>query len=633
MSINPPPNPNVNTFNNLYFISEPSAGLTQEQLDTMYLKFPISQSQKETISGDMDVLGLLSTTNIINSDSLETDDLTVNGTFSINTVDIDNLTVNNTSNLTGVATFNSALVISNGNQNTSLGNGFLPLAVGQGTQNVFVGVGAGLSALCGGGNTVCGYFSASQGMNATASFNTLYGERAGQYLTSGVGNTLIGATNCNNITTGNSNICLGYGAMAGEPSGSLSNNIVIGNGIQSGASNRIILGDGSQTSMDLKVVSGSTVNMGGKLVMNDATIANRHITSALYSFQGYTTGITSGEIKIQGSDMDITSVMNGGNVNFLINDGLGNQAYRFRVSSTQTSCPEPFYMTGTTDVKRLINGCYYQIADNISPFNTNKQMYSNGTNVVFDNDTQGGAYTFATEAVGGGQSIPLTISSTSLTSQCVQPAYSDTSSKIPTTAWVQGAIGLKQKFNYQVFNSTSTIPASTSVQLITPYINTPNFSWVVRLQVDYSLYANYSPTTAVDPKTLNIIPTFAGSLTNVNPNTTAIIDLVFATSARTTVIQSASTAITTPQSYSPNNINASYSYTPFSISTVNQSPTTSQSTITLTIGFPAVPYTTGLNYKGNITTASVSIKILSSMESTTSTPTKSSSSTGIAYFV
>ena len=550
------------------------------------------------------------------------------------------LTTNINGDLTCLApaTFNSALVISNGNQNTSLGNGYLPLAVGQGTQNVFIGVGAGLSALCGGGNTVSGYFAASQGMTSTASFNTLYGERAGQYLTSGIGNTCIGATNCNNNTTGNSNICLGYGAMAGEASGSLCNNIVIGNGIQSGASNRIILGDGTQTSMDLKVVSGSTVNMGGKLVMNDTTIANRHITAALYSIQGYTTGVTSGEIKIQGNNMDITSVMNGGNVNFYINDGSGVQGIRFTISPSQSSCPKPFYMTGTTDVDRLINNCYYQIADNISPFSTNKQIYSNGTNVVFDNDTQGGGYTFATEAVGGGQSLPLSISSVSLTSQCVQPASTNSSTIIPTTAWVQSAIsggGLKQLFNYQFFNSPTTTPASTSVQMVVPYINTPNFSWLVRLQVDYSLYGNNNPTSAVDPKTLNIIPAWSGALTNVNPNTTAIIDLTFATNARTTTVQSTSTAITTLQTYLPNNINASYTYTPFTISTANQTPTLSQSTITLTIGFPAVPYNTagGLNYRGNITSAAVSIKILSSMGTTSGVATTSNSTAGIAYFV
>ena len=61
-----PPNPNVNEFNITYWGSSSSnQGLTVEQADLLYLKFPVSQSQTETILGDMDVLGLLSTTDII----------------------------------------------------------------------------------------------------------------------------------------------------------------------------------------------------------------------------------------------------------------------------------------------------------------------------------------------------------------------------------------------------------------------------------------------------------------------------------------------------------------------------------------------------------------------------------------
>ncbi|NBU05886.1 MAG: hypothetical protein EBT39_06005, partial [Sphingobacteriia bacterium] len=173
----------------------------------------------------------------------------------------------------GVATFNTALVVSNGKQNTSLGNGYLPLAVGQGSQNVVIGVGAGASGLSGDGNTIVGYFSASQGMTAGAIQNVLYGSRAGQYLTSGQGNTLIGTTTYNNVTTGNANICLGNGAMGGESSGNLSNNIIIGNGIVSGGSNKTIIGTTTQTTMELRVndtyPGGGTIKMNSNLSMNN----------------------------------------------------------------------------------------------------------------------------------------------------------------------------------------------------------------------------------------------------------------------------------------------------------------------------------------------------------------------------
>lgn len=189
----------------------------------------------------------------------------------------------------GVVQFDSALVIYNGKQNTSLGNGFLPLASGQGDQNVVIGVGAGANGVMGQGNTVVGYFSASDTKTAGCSQNALFGSRAGQHLTSGAGNTLIGNTTGNNITTGITNICLGNGAMAGESSGSLSNNIVIGNNVQSGASNRIIIGDGTQTTMDLQVLptalGGGVIRMNNNLSMNNTTaIANRQISSTYYNF-------------------------------------------------------------------------------------------------------------------------------------------------------------------------------------------------------------------------------------------------------------------------------------------------------------------------------------------------------------
>jgi hypothetical protein len=222
------------------------------------------------------------------------------------------------------------------------------------------------------------------------------------------------------------------------------------------------------------------------------------------------------------------------------------------------------------------------------------------------------------------------------TTTSVQPASNDSSTKIPTTAWVQGAIGagggLKQVFTYQFFNSPTTTPSSTSVQMIVPFVNLPNFSWFIRLEVNYALYANGNTTSASDPRLLSQIVGNSGQ-TNINPNTQAIVDLTFAGALRSVIAQSTSSALTTIQNYFPTNIVGPYAYTPFTSSIVNSSPNTSSSTITLTFGFPAVPYTSSPNYTGNITSAAVSVRILTSMTSATSTPTSTSYSSGIAYFV
>jgi hypothetical protein len=285
-------------------------------------------------------------------------------------------------------------------------------------------------------------------MNATAAFNTLYGERAGQYLTSGAGNTCIGATNCNNNTTGNSNICLGYGAMAGEASGSLSNNIVIGNGIQSGASNRIILGDGTQTSMDLKVVSGSTVNMGGILNMNDAIVSNRRVSAAVFSIQDYTNGVISGEITHKAGGVDIVSAGNGGTIKALCKDGVGTQLTPLSISTSSILMNSNLFMNNTLAIaNRQIFSSYYNFyaTDNVSTLTYSGRLYGNLNSIVYDCPD--------TNAVGSSSHIfynyngatalnTLTISNTGITSGTPQPAASNSSTIVPTTAWVQSAIAL-----------------------------------------------------------------------------------------------------------------------------------------------------------------------------------------------
>ena len=42
MSVNPQPNPNLDTFNNLYWLGGETA-LTQAEADTRYLRWPVAQ--------------------------------------------------------------------------------------------------------------------------------------------------------------------------------------------------------------------------------------------------------------------------------------------------------------------------------------------------------------------------------------------------------------------------------------------------------------------------------------------------------------------------------------------------------------------------------------------------------------
>ena len=72
MSVNQPPNPNVDTFNNLYWIGGDTA-LTQAEADLRYLKFPVAQGTENLQTTNVN--GILTCNNdvIVNNKSLDID--------------------------------------------------------------------------------------------------------------------------------------------------------------------------------------------------------------------------------------------------------------------------------------------------------------------------------------------------------------------------------------------------------------------------------------------------------------------------------------------------------------------------------------------------------------------------------
>ncbi len=76
------------------------------------------------------------------------------------------------------------------------------------------------------------------------------------------------------------------------------------------------------------------------------------------------------------------------------------------------------------------------------------QIYDAGTTMAFVNLNNGGNISFNTRTGGGGQTQPLQVNSNDFiiqtsfppTQTAVQPVATDSSTKIPTTAWVQSAI-------------------------------------------------------------------------------------------------------------------------------------------------------------------------------------------------
>jgi hypothetical protein len=172
--------------------------------------------------------------------------------------------------ITSTVVGNSAMVSSTSSAINSVAIGQYSLYTNtSGAGNTAIGNSAMASNTTGSGNTCLGYatLNASNGNN-----NVAIGSAALNVSTSGSGNTAVGYTAGNNITTGSNNICLGNSATVS--SGSVSNEITIGQGATGKGANSILLGNSSATTLYIPAtltpssgsviyVSGVAVNTGG----------------------------------------------------------------------------------------------------------------------------------------------------------------------------------------------------------------------------------------------------------------------------------------------------------------------------------------------------------------------------------
>lgn len=124
---------------------------------------------------------------------------------------------------------------------------------------------------------------------------------------------------------------------------------------------------------------------------------------------------------------------------------------------------------------RQFTGSFFNVRDIIAN-SVGLQLYQNVQTTIFDNNAPvGGAFVFACNNSIGTQITPfqfntstMTITENDLTlttvnpptCSAVQPALTDSSTKIPTTAWVQGAINLA--------SSTATVTYTTNQSVVIP---------------------------------------------------------------------------------------------------------------------------------------------------------------------
>jgi len=129
-------------------------------------------------------------------------------------------------------------------------------------------------------------------------------------------------------------------------------------------------------------------------------------------------------------------------------------------------------LNGVLGTDRQITASYL----NLTNANNNANclsLYSNINNVYYDNNVNNGNHIFLCNNSGGVQTTPIQINSADITIQttnpptcnAVQPLFSDSSTKMPTTAWVQSAItntpSVQKTYTIQYTTNTSvTLPTN-----------------------------------------------------------------------------------------------------------------------------------------------------------------------------
>lgn len=283
MSINPPPYPNVNTFNNLYWITANDA-LTIGTGDNRYLRFPNAQGTENLLNTNVNGV-LTCNTNAIQftkGTGVMSAGLGGNGGGLFCNVNIGNYVIQDTaSSATG--------------GNVAIGDGAL-FSLTSGDNNIAIGASNPLGFNTSGSANVALGPNALIG-NVTGSYNFGLGNRALELLTSGSNNIGIG-NSTGGFATGNSNTCIGDITTC---SNALSFATSIGAGAIATTSNTVQLGrastDNVRIGKNIILQSIQPTNTDGYLGYTNKVNANVTATLTTGVFANMTSGAGLGVIQ------------------------------------------------------------------------------------------------------------------------------------------------------------------------------------------------------------------------------------------------------------------------------------------------------------------------------------------------
>lgn len=210
------------------------------------------------------------------------------------------------------------------------------------------------------------------------------------------------------------------------------------------------------------------------IVMTGTSSNDRVITNTYYNLNDVTTNVTDGSIYANNGVFIYDNNINSGSHEWAVNNSSGTQTLPLTISSN-------FVKVNTTSSSPL------RVSDN-GDGTKYAEIYQNGGGLTLHNQVNNGSVGFTLKNSGGTSSSVLnlttslvSVNSTDLTltttnpptSTATQPASSDSSTKMPTTAWVQSAISasipttqfVPKFYNYSDTQSGVSIGYSTGTTI------------------------------------------------------------------------------------------------------------------------------------------------------------------------
>lgn len=228
-------------------------------------------------------------------------------------------------------------------------------------------------------------------------------------------NTILRIGSCSNSATPNSNISM----YATDPSGNVVQQVEITN---------------NKTQINNPTTMLKSLTMSG-------TGSNSSILNTYYELKDLTTGATDGTIYANNGTFIYDNNINSGSHEWAVNNSAGTQLIPLELNGAysrfNTSSSNPLRVSDKNDGSKFT------------------EQYQNGGGMTINNQVTNGSINISTKNSGGVLTQVLgltnalvTVTATSLTltttnpptSTATQPASNDSSTKIPTTAWVQSAI-------------------------------------------------------------------------------------------------------------------------------------------------------------------------------------------------